>query len=113
MYPQYSASSLGRIRRDAGTYKRVIKGVSIDQPIRERILKLNADRDGYLRCCMYTPDHKKSTQKVQRLVAQAFYGISSLHVDHINMIRDDNRVINLEYVTEAENNRRKLSVQSI
>ena len=40
---------------------------------------------------------------VHRLVAEAFYGASELQVNHINGDISDNALINLEFVTPAEN----------
>lgn len=46
---------------------------------------------------------------VHRLVAEAFIpnpdGLAEVH--HINSVRDDNRVSNLEWITVAENRRRR------
>jgi hypothetical protein len=97
-YPFYEASDLGRIRRSApgqGTYV-------------NRILKLRPDIDGYLRCDLY---HKgeRSNEAVAKLVMLAFIGERPhrwYHIDHINAVRDDDRLVNLEYVTPAENMKR-------
>lgn len=45
---------------------------------------------------------------VHRIVATAFYGepFEGAQVDHINAVRNDNRAVNLEWVTAKENNRR-------
>ena len=48
-----------------------------------------------------------STKKVHRMIAEAFIGeppTGKEHVNHKNGIRDDNRVENLEWVSQAENN---------
>ncbi len=42
---------------------------------------------------------------VHRMVALAFYGASDLEVNHINGNKEDNRLMNLEYVTRSENMR--------
>jgi hypothetical protein len=41
-----------------------------------------------------------------RLVMLVYKGDSELEVDHLNGIKDDNRLENLEYVTSKENTRR-------
>lgn len=62
-------------------------------------------RYGYIRMCM-TDDNKNKRNVAQHvLVAKAFLGIpddESLTVDHINRIRDDNRVENLRWATKSE-----------
>jgi len=40
---------------------------------------------------------------VHRLVLLAFIGPTKLHVDHINGIKTDNRLVNLRYVTQKQN----------
>lgn len=61
---------------------------------------------GYLRVNLRRRALAK-TFYVHRLVAAAFLGDpSDLEVDHLNGVRNDNRVENLEIVTHAENLRR-------
>lgn len=69
-----------------------------------RELKPFKDRDGYLRfdCCL------NRTQKciiVHRAVWAAFNGKipDGLEINHINCVRDDNRLENLELVTRLQN----------
>lgn len=63
-----------------------------------------ADRAGYLTVGIY---NKSAT--VHRLVAQAFIANpeNKPAVNHINKARNDNRVCNLEWTTNAENNAHK------
>ena len=46
---------------------------------------------------------KGKRKGAHRLIAEAFLGKSNLQVNHINGIRNDNRLANLEYVTPCEN----------
>lgn len=46
---------------------------------------------------------KAKTFTVHRLIMLAFVGESDLHVNHINGIKTDNRLENLEYCTRSEN----------
>lgn len=48
--------------------------------------------------------------RIAMLLAYGFYG-DQLDVDHINHIRDDNRLVNLRFVTKADN-QRNLSISS-
>lgn len=55
---------------------------------------------------------KNVTYRTHRLIAEAFLDCSdrNLWVDHINRIRNDNRVENLRWVTPSENNKNRNSV---
>lgn len=67
------------------------------------------DKDGYRIATLW--DHKQyHTVKVHRIVLETFLGIDDekLQVDHINRIKDDNRLCNLRWVTAKENNENKL-----
>lgn len=101
----YQVSDLGRIRRkdayvNTGTGKRICKG---------KILKQNLKRNGYL-CVDLSKDGKVKTITVHKLVATAFCENlnNGFEIDHINANKQDNRAINLEWVTSRENKNRAL-----
>src|SRR4051794_9102051 len=94
-YPRYEVSNIGKVRRVA-TSKRT-------RPYQT----LNAwhDPDGYLQVSLYQ-DGRRYTRLVHHLVlfAHVCPRPSLDHCcDHINAVRDDNRVENLRWVTTAEN----------
>lgn len=92
----YEVSDLGRVRsvykvvekRNGGTYTRVSK-----------VLRSARNADGYLKCALSTVGVLKSYH-VHRLVAKAFLGDApkGYEVDHINGVRDDNRLENLRWM---------------
>lgn len=87
----YSVSNIGRVRSERRTTN---------------------TRQGLIRVCFLTNGYpfvplckggKYKNMKVHRLVASAFIGPSELVVNHKNGIQTDNRVENLEWVTQSEN----------
>jgi hypothetical protein len=85
----YTISNLGNIKNKKG--KLLVKSSTVR---------------GYLQITLN--NKKPKTYLVHRLLMAAFYGPSNLQVDHINGIRFDNRIENLEYVTGEENINRYL-----
>lgn len=87
-FGNYSISSLGRVKNN----------------ISGKILKPHKDKDGY-EIIGLRKNNKQILKKVHRLVAIAF--IPNPHnkpqVNHINEIKHDNNVMNLEWVTAKEN----------
>lgn len=67
-------------------------------------LKKRIESHGYLAVVLFSGS-KRNSQKIHRLVANAFIDnpYNKNEVNHINLIKDDNRVENLEWVTRKEN----------
>jgi hypothetical protein len=69
------------------------------------IRKLKTSADGYKECSFHI-DGKVPSYRIHRLVLMSFNpieGMDDLYVNHINHVRDDNRLENLEWVTPKEN----------
>lgn len=60
------------------------------------------DKDGYLVTCT-SLGGKPKNYRVHRLVWVYVHGQITNHIDHINGIRDDNRLCNLREVTHQQN----------
>lgn len=77
------------------------------------LCKLSTDKDGYLTLMVSKP--KRTPIKVHRLVYETFNGEISkgLQIDHINTIKDDNRIENLKLCTPKENSNNPLSKKHI
>ena len=92
---RYSVSSFGRVRNDITNH--ILKG--------HRITK------GYLTVEMSRGrKEKRKIPLIHTLVAELFIGPKSLgmQVNHKNGNKEDNRVVNLEYVTASENMRHSI-----
>ena len=80
-----------------------------------QLLSLAKDSDGYLNVCLHLNAHIADNglvrwqinKRVNRLVIMSFYPLPEnyeiLEVNHINSIRDDNHLWNLEWSTSKEN----------
>lgn len=84
-HPRYDVSSLGRVRSRRGT---------------PRILATWTDPAGYVKVTL-----DKVGRYVHQLVAEAFIGPrpDGHEVDHKNRVRNDNRALNIQYLTHEQN----------
>lgn len=90
-FEDYSVSSLGRFRNKSG--------------LESNPAPKTGDKKSYAQVCLKTENGWKSF-RLHRLIILAFYGPSDLHTDHINADKSDNRVCNLESVSNRENRTR-------
>lgn len=76
---------------------------------RNRLLKLQTKRDGYVGVALFKDGHRKD-KLVHRLVAKAFIenAKGKLEVNHKDGVRTNNCVSNLEWCTRSENMRHKI-----
>ena len=99
----YQVSNLGRIK---SLPKIINNGRSYGKIMvsNEKIMKPRYDKDGYLRIGI-TKNKKQKIICVHRLVAFAFIPNpqNKKQINHINGIKDDNKLENLEWVTNSEN----------
>lgn len=97
----YQVSNYGKVKR----LERLYDTTGRKQHRKEKLLNLYIFKSGYI----YVTLTKNNIQKkytVHRLVAMAFIENENKKptVNHINYIKSDNRVENLEWSTMAENN---------
>ena len=100
----YQVSNMGRVK--ALPRERINhSGGHWIQP--EKIMAITINKDGYHCVSLTNANHNRKTERVHRLVALAFIDNpeGKPEVNHINCIRGDNRVENLEWVTHKENNK--------
>lgn len=98
----YQVSNLGRVK----SQQRFVRNKHSVRPVNERILKQSIGNSGYY----YVNLSKKQIDKskdVHRIVALEFLGheYSNLTVNHKDGNKLNNNINNLEFVTQAENNR--------
>ena len=88
-FPRYLVSSEGRI------WDRVI----------DKAAHIHPDRAGYMRVKLWSFEEGRQTLSVHRLVADAFYefDIKGFEINHIDGVKSNNRISNLDVCTRSEN----------
>lgn len=96
-YPNYDASSFGRVRSWYNTH-----GSRRAKPL---MLSQCKDKQGYPLVNLYHRDRVRRSRAVHRLVALAFLPnpINLPCVNHLTGIKDDNRVDGLQWITASGN----------
>jgi hypothetical protein len=97
----YEVSNLGRVKR---IEEKILTKKGVYRKVSERILKQN-NLNGYLKVALCKNGIAK-TQIVHILVANAFLDNNKNNgkvVDHINNIKSDNRLENLQIISQREN----------
>lgn len=102
---RYKISNMGRVLSLPKPCKLIVfnKAETI-RMTKEKIISGRKDKDGYVMVDL-TDGVKLHKKKVHRLVAEAFLKPieGKCIVNHINGVKDDNRVTNLEWCTTQEN----------
>ena len=98
----YKVSDMGRVKNVPRTFK--MKDGRNNTIKKEVLMKFKVDKDGYFKLGL----RKEGKQRhffVHRLVAQAFVNNPNFkpQVNHIDGIKNNNSVSNLEWVTHQEN----------
>jgi len=105
----YKVSNLGRVKKIGKT---VFRNNGTRRKILDVILKNTLKRTGYTQVRLIVDDNLFKSVLVHRLVATAFIPNpeNKPQVNHINGVKNDNRVENLEWVTASENGLHKYRV---
>lgn len=106
----YQVSNLGRVKSMARCYYTGRKHTS-KIVLKDKMIYRHRDKDGYLFVSL-RKDKRLKYFKVHRLVAICFIqnNNNKPQVNHIDGVRDNNCVFNLEWVTALENSNHALNV---
>lgn len=106
----YQVSNLGRVKSLNRTVKR---RNHYDLTLKGKIKPLHLDKKGYQRVQL-SKDCKLKTFKVHRMVAIAFIEnkYNKPQVNHIDGIKHNNNVDNLEWVTNSENQKTRCKTRA-
>ena len=107
-FPNYEISTKGNIRtKERLTNKNDIK--------KSKLLSKRKNNVGYEYVILSNKTQKHKTLTVHRLMAKTFLTNYSdnLEVNHINGIKDDNRIENLEMTTHSENVKKRYEIGNI
>lgn len=108
----YEVSNFGNVRsldRKIETSNRW--GQTIARLSKGRILKTSPDKDGYTTVGLFV-NGKGSTQRIHKLVAQAFLGDrpKNFDINHIDGNKANNHISNLEYCTKSQNSKHAFKI---
>lgn len=77
--------------------------------VRRKLLP-QKDRKGYLQVRLYNKDKIGFTKRIHNLVAEAFLGVKgSMQIDHIDGDKSNNKVSNLQFLTNQQNCEKSLA----
>ena len=107
---RYQVSNMGRVRsKDIVLHK--LDGKTEFR--KGRIVKFQLTKDGYHQYLFSNGTNKpRKLMRIHRVVAMAFIPnpLNKPCIDHINTIRNDNRVENLRWCTQSENNKNPITM---
>lgn len=104
---RYEVSSFGRVRsKSKRIHGRNVNG-DFSYMSKPKIIKVLLTKENYIQARLRGDDRKDYTRKVHRMVLISFKGLSEVvdrnQVNHKNSVRFDNRLNNLEWLTQKEN----------
>lgn len=101
-YPNYQISNFGRVKSKE-RYVNTIGGAK--RKIKDKIIKPTLDSRGYYVVSLYNEKGKSNPKSIHRLVCETFLENKNNYpvINHINGIKIDNRLENLEFCTQSHN----------